>query len=668
MEYTNTSCLVIIDSLRYKTNEEKKIILDNPIIKNKLKKELLAELSIGDAYYNFRKAVDELSIAYILDNFDYYDIHNAFKILSTKDFPGYNEMSKDNKENIYKEIDNSKIRNNNEYKFFVTLSEIDINKVIKWVLQDEKLFIEFFSKSSNFYSMFYNVEYDLIVKCLYKLEKYQDKLFNDEYEFVTSIGTDNQKALLGENFNDETILNIIKYFNKDAISYFFASDKRAIRFLERINIYSYIDSGIKFSDNILSSEIFFEKLKSSSLISFRRNINTVETYNNPIIIEKRVKKYYNELISEYNSEKELFKTYLDFLKNPSLSLSGYKYNYILTPEIKFLFRNHLNYDENNNLYYENEDELIKELKAETNTRLSEIIIDALFHDNIYNVWINIKEMLRYNNMLDNQNKVLSEDKVKFYQTILNLDKISSKTKIKVYNEFINMNINLTFYDDLRKLKDLSYENIKKDLLDLSTRSQNISIDESKRVGSTVYDLRDSKYTMLVRSKFSHKDKASSKRNCYSIISNENNEVYGNAEDDRKIIYGYSSFASGRVVHMFESDAYSSDVYKNSEVSRYVNRIATTRELVNGSRWYSEVEIINESNNENEYINMKPDFIVVYDDIRDIDIRESHRLNIPIVIVKKTKLAQSDMIDMNFDRERDLYVNSIFDEERNKKFR
>ena len=59
-------------------------------------------------------------------------------------------MSKDNKENIYKEIDNSKIRNNNEYKFFVTLSEIDINKVIKWVLQDEKLFIEFFSKSSNF--------------------------------------------------------------------------------------------------------------------------------------------------------------------------------------------------------------------------------------------------------------------------------------------------------------------------------------------------------------------------------------------------------------------------------------------------------------------------------------------------------------------------------------
>ena len=516
--------------------------------------------------------------------------------------------------------------------------------------------------------MFYNVEYDLIVKCLYKLEKYQDKLFNDEYEIVTSIGTDNQKALLGENFNDETILNIIKYFNKDAISYFFASDKRAIRFLERINIYSYIDSGIKFSDNILSSEIFFEKLKSSSLISFRRNINTVETYNNPIIIEKRVKKYYNELISEYNSEKELFKTYLDFLKNPSLSLSGYKYNYILTPEIKFLFRNHLNYDENNNLYYENEDELIKELKAETNTRLSEIIIDALFHDNIYNVWINIKEMLRYNNMLDNQNKVLSEDKVKFYQTILNLDKISSKTKIKVYNEFINMNINLTFYDDLRKLKDLSYENIKKDLLDLSTRSQNISIDESKRVGSTVYDLRDSKYTMLVRSKFSHKDKASSKRNCYSIISNENNEVYGNAEDDRKIIYGYSSFACGRVVHMFESDAYSSDVYKNSEVSRYDNRIATTRELVNGSRWYSEVEIINESNNENEYINMKPDFIVVYDDIRDIDIRESHRLNIPIVIVKKTKLAQSDMIDMNFDRERDLYVNSIFDEERNKKFR
>ena len=44
----------------------------------------------------------------------------------------------------------------------------------------------------------------------------------------------------------------------------------------------------------------------------------------------------------------------------------------------------------------NRDILIDILKKETNKKISEIIIDALFSDNIYNVWLNIKEMLRYN--------------------------------------------------------------------------------------------------------------------------------------------------------------------------------------------------------------------------------------------------------------------------------
>ena len=40
------------------------------------------------------------------------------------------------------------------------------------------------------------------------------------------------------------------------------------------------------------------------------------------------------------------------------------------------------------------------LKMETSKKISEVVIDALFSDNIYNVWINIREMIRYNNKLD----------------------------------------------------------------------------------------------------------------------------------------------------------------------------------------------------------------------------------------------------------------------------
>ena len=63
------------------------------------------------------------------------------------------------------------------------------------------------------------------------------------------------------------------------------------------------------------------------------------------------------------------------------------------------------------------------MKGEVNRKISEVVVDALFCDNIYNVWLNIKEMLRYNSKLDAEDKVLDNDKIDFYQMILNFDKI-----------------------------------------------------------------------------------------------------------------------------------------------------------------------------------------------------------------------------------------------------
>ena len=70
----------------------------------------------------------------------------------------------------------------------------------------------------------------------------------------------------------------------------------------------------------------------------------------------------------------------------------------------------------------------------------------------------------------------------------------------------------------------------------------------------------------------------------------------------------------------------------------------------------------------QLIKQKPDFIVAYDNIRDIDIIESKRLNIPIVIIRKNILDKNERIDMEFDREKDRYVNSSSDEVVSRKFR
>lgn len=661
------SCLEIVNVLKYKSDKEKTAILSIPVIKDKLKKELLKEAAMGNAYYNFRNIINVLSLNYIFDNFDYDDIHEAFKKLSYKDFSNYNSID----DNISFEINNSEIRNSNEYKFFVVLCENDINNTILWILQNDNLFKEFFMKVDNFYSMFCDLDYDLIVKIIYKLDEYRDYFHDKGYDFLSLINKDNQKALLGENFSDDIILKLIGYFNIDTLSYFFLNDRRSIDLFEKIpNINGYINSGVKFNDSILSSQRFFNRLKSSSFVIFRKNINTVETYNNPIMIEQKLKKYYNELISSYDSEEDMFGEYWDVLNNPSLLHNYYdKDTFIFSYDIVLLFEKYLSCDDDDNLYFKDRDTLIQILKMETSKKISEVVIDALFSDNIYNVGINIREMLRYNNKLDKNDKALDDDRVAFYKMILDFDSISSKDKIKLFNEFKDRNFSLTFYDDLRKLKDASYDMIKNDLLDLSKYSDKVSSIDCERTQCLVYDLRDSKYTMLVRSKFPHKDKSNKRRNCYSIISDENNNTFDQGEDNDKIIYGYNSFLNDRVIHMLEQDAFSSDAYNdNKDVSNYVNRIVSKDELVLGSDCYSEVELVNMQDKNGKYINQKPDFIVVYDNIRDIDIIESKRLNIPIVIIRKNILDKNKRIDMEFDREKDRYVNSSSDEVVSRKFR
>ena len=52
----------------------------------------------------------------------------------------------------------------------------------------------------------------------------------------------------------------------------------------------------------------------------------------------------------------------------------------------------------------------------------------------------------------------------------------------------------------------------------------------------------------------------------------------------------------------------------------------------------------------------------------IVIIESKRLNIPIVIIRKNILDKNERIDMEFDREKDRYVNSSSDEVVSRKFR
>lgn len=656
--------MVLISNISYLSSSEKSRVLSLSWVREKIKRDLLGRCLEGDVYGNFRRVISSLGVDTLISILDYRTIHDTFRVLTRSDFPSYSDDYKmgnyDKIDEIESEIEKSKYRNTNEYKLFVCLMEESPDKVLEWILNDDDLFKEYINISDNMYSMVSMFSYDLIVKLIYKLEELGFGTGNISFNF-SSVNSEDKIRLLGEKFSDETIIKLIDDFDAKAKSYFFLNDKRAKYLYKKATGFTnLIRSGVRFSRDILLQNDFFDMLKHSNFSEFRININAVEKYNDPLIIQSRLAKYYDELINEYDKDRGIFKYYGEILDNPSLLKSKKMDDFIFNFDVKYAFSPYMDYDNDGNIFFENSDELLDKLKSITSLKLSEVIVDALFCDSIYNVWLNIREMLRYNEKMIPSDRIIDKGRVSFYELIFNFDNVSSDDKIELFNKFKDKNINSMFYDDLRKLKDYAYDRIRDDMFVISNNGDKISNELSKKYGTPVYDLRESKYTMMIRALgCRYQESTNNSRDCYSIVSDENNEVHGNYDN----IYGYSSFDNDRVIHMLEMDSFSSDIRDRSEVSRYVNRIMTSKEITNGSSWYSEVDIANMKDDNGKYETMKPDFVVAYDMISDINVIESIRLGIPIVLIKKSLLKDSDRIDTGFKDDVDAY--NSFDGYRNK---
>ncbi len=658
--------MVLISNISYLSSSEKSRVLSLSWVREKIKRDLLGRCLEGDVYGNFRRVISSLGVDTLISILDYRTIHDTFRVLTRSDFPSYSDDYKmgnyDKIDEIESEIEKSKYRNTNEYKLFVCLMEESPDEVLEWILNDDDLFKEYINISDNMYSMVSMFSYDLIVKLIYKLEELGFGTGNISFNF-SSVNSEDKIRLLGEKFSDETIIKLIDYFDDKAKSYFFLNDKRAIYLYKKVSGFTnLIRSGVRFSRDILLQNDFFDMLKHSNFSEFRRNINAVEKYNDPLIIQSKLSKYYDELINEYDKDRGIFKYYGNVFDNPSLLKENMRDDFIFNFDVRYVFTSYIDYNDDGKLVLKNSDELLDKLKNITSLKLSEVIVDALFCDNIYNVWLNIREMLRYNEKMIPSDRIIADERVSFYELIFNFDNVSSDDKIELFNKLKDKNINSMFYDDLRKLKDYAYDRIRDDMFVISNNSDKISDELSKKYGTDVYDLRDSKYTMMVRTLgCRYQEGTNNSRDCYSIISDENNEVYEHGNYDN--IYGYSFFDNDMVIHMLEKDSFSSDISDRSGVSRYVNRIMTSKELTNGSSWYSEVDIANKKDDNGKYKTMKPDFIIAYDFVSDLNVIESKRLGIPIVLIKKSLLKDSDRIDTGFNDDVDIY--NSFDGYRNK---
>lgn len=552
--------------------------------------------------------------------------------------------------NCIENIDLDSLRNlNSSYRYIVTLSNYcDSKEIINKVASDEKYCDYFLKNIDNCYFLLEKANYDDVRKIIGNVESNKENYKNLNY-FYRGIDNESKEKLLKEDLSYDLVKEIISSSNKKIQQSFISNDPRALTMCKDFNVLKMAEDGIQFPTDIMKQDYFFEKLKADNFVDFRRNINRLYRNNYSDIIQRKVDKYRENIINSYDKAKEIFKQY-DFQTQDQIDkLYDNNKDYILDSETKFNIVSNLKDKEKLNQY----------LKKITSEKLSEVIIDSLFNDTKNNVSLNINEMLKYNDYLSENKKVLDGDKSDFYSIIKNLDNIPNDKKIEMYENLKEKNVMASFYNDISKLREISYQEISDSLFKTENNIDSFSIEESEKNNIGVYDLSKKSYYLLVRvlSREYHEGTNSS-QSSYSLISDKNLSVFENATNS--LIYVYDKIDPKRIINVYQGDSYTVDD-KNNLTNR-VNRIATPKEIVESNSSFSEINIANEKNkdyngtDENyKYKEMKPTGVLCIGKITKRQVDECKRLNIPLLDTGK-EIEKSQNIKQVEEEQYDIDIN------------
>ncbi len=461
-------------------------------------------------------------------------------------------------------------------------------------------------------------KHDSIKNDSYSKNKFLD-LINDKKENAITLNT-----LLSN--NNETLLVILlnTISDKELLQEWLNKDSRAKDLIYKIDLNKLLQYNLLIPNSILNDDKFPRYLIKSvincteSLIDIRSYLYRFQSVNYQFYekLLNEYKRYIQSLLNSYDCNTQIFYEYLG---------NNFTDRYLMSKSLQ------------EKLDKLTEEQKLSILKRETSLKVSEIVVDGIFDDNIYNVRLNLNEIIRYTR--DINTNLISVDHLDFYKIILNIDSLSNEDKIKLYNNFKDKNISSMLYDDLRILKNYSYTSIKNSLTPFDSSSELKNGDLSEKYGVDIYELNGEPFYMLVKSmesisnninnNFINLEEKDSKvdRGCYSLIGSDNIDVF-----NKKLVYGFHNFDTQNIISVFETDCFSQEtdepILNQNYGTTAVNRLMTPTQIVNGLDFnkqtrYSEIQILGK---------LKPDFIVVFDSINEIALTESRNLKIPIVVI------------------------------------
>ena len=448
--------------------------------------------------------------------------------------------------------------------------------------------------------------------CIGNLRKEEQlKVFNNEY-IVKLLKKDNLDRMLLINLDGKVINKLIKY------------DK----FLEIfMNLSAYeINTLVKYKNfiipkHLINNKKLIEKFVVSDSDRYRFYINNllINNYEFARVLEnERLKHINNKINSMDNGILDKYQDYEKYEMSDLFMKFGYKKAFYLS-----------------SLYEKKDyDSIAKELQKLSEKELFELIVDFFFKDSVYNFLVNLKSILNYKE----ENQKYQIKNLDLYLKIMNFHSLSLEEKKTLFNDYKDIDLATTFYEDYRKARNLSYEQINDNLLKLDKKNRIYDEELSKKYNRDVYYLNGEEFYLYIHSSKYGNWMNNKKTLSLSLISHDNISHFYNGKEE--IIFGFSSLNIENIMHVSNSDSYTSHEYGTDKIQR----INSPKKLMEETIGYNEI-LYSEYNLEN----FKPDFIVAFDFITDGQYEVAQEMNLSIVVINSEKYIKKsglERIDKN----------------------
>ena len=283
------------------------------------------------------------------------------------------------------------------------------------------------------------------------------------------------------------------------------------------------------------------------------------------------------------------------------------------------------------------------LESISNRWLNEYIIGYFFGDNYYNFLANLFQMVNY--LSRTKKTLINRNHIDLYNEFRELNTKSFADKIAFFKEHMNNNYKDIFYDDMRKVKDSSYQELIDASIKLNHQSPIYCKEISKNNDIDIYYLNGEDFYAFVRV-FSISREDLSDQSDY-IFANDNylghSFSYISSKDigtidyeQKKVILLYDDIDFNNIMYVHHSDLHSKKMtMQDSYLSEKENEIVTPNSLMAYTKNYNEIYIVGKN---------KPKALICYNEITKDDIAFAKKYNLSIVLLNTKKYKRFESYD------------------------